>query len=73
MKSQGAASRSLAVFDWLDEAGYPTRDCYVLSRLMSMLGSTRALHLFERLTGAGLLPDLACFNAAINFAGAPQD
>lgn len=69
MKSQGGASRSLDVFNWLDAEGYPTRDCYVLSRLMSMLGSTRALHLFERLTGAGLQPDLACFNAAINCAG----
>ena len=70
LKSEGAAERSLDVFDWLDGAGYPTRDCFVLSRLMSMLGSTGALHLFERLTGAGLAPDLACFNAAINFAGA---
>jgi len=58
------------VFEWLDSHGYPTRDAYVLTRLMSMLPAPRALALFDRLTGAGLAPDLACFNAAISTAGA---
>ena len=70
LKSLGAAGLAVSVFDWLDSHGYPTRDAYVLTRLMSMLPAPRALALFDRLTGAGLKPDLASFNAAISTAGA---
>jgi len=70
LKSLGAEGLAVAVFEWLDSHGYPTRDAYVLTRLMSMLPAPRALALFDRLTGAGLAPDLACFNAAISTAGA---
>ena len=69
LKSLGAEGQAVAVFDWLDAHGYPTRDTHVLTRIMGMLPAPRALALFDRLTGAGLAPDLACYNAALSSAG----
>lgn len=68
--------RALATFAWFEQSpAYSIGDCLLYTRMISILGRHKrfhvhALRLFDRMQARRIPPDLMCFNAAINVAGA---
>lgn len=70
--------RALATFAWFEQSPqYSVDGCLLYTRMISILGrhkrhTAHALRIFDRMQARRIQPDLMCFNAAINVAGAAQ-
>lgn len=68
--------RALATFIWFEQSPRHTiNDCRPYTRIVSLLSRHRehtgdALRIVDRMFARGIAPDLVCFNAAIDVAGA---
>jgi pentatricopeptide repeat protein len=67
--------RALATFVWFEQSPqYNISGCLLYTRMISILSrhkrfQAHAVRLFDRMLARRILPDLMCFNAAINAAG----